>query len=203
MFSFQLLCFSGFDFLNLFLGLLSLWFLLLLLFVSMEFYYLPLAFPLFHPPVSFHFFCQIYSCSRILTFLLWLLFISCSTLIVYRLLCLAFNFSSSTHLLYSCFSSTTHTLVCFLFYLTFLVLCWSVPASAFLHPHSCNCLLNFTRYIKIYISYKSALVKLMTAAMSHLQCNPVSRYLSKQFQLLTDTLTHVTLIAHMIVGCVS
>lgn len=119
-------------FLNLFLGLLSLWFLLLLLFVSMEFYYLPLAFPLFHPPVSFHFFCQIYSCSRILTFLLWLLFISCSTLIVYRLLCLAFNFSSSTHLLYSCFSSTTHTLVCFLFYLTFLVLCWSVPASAFL-----------------------------------------------------------------------
>lgn len=118
-------------FLNLFLGLLSLWFLLLLLFVSMEFYYSPLAFPLFHPPVSFPFFVKYIHVPAFSRFCYGCCLFPV-LLSVYRLLCLAFNFSSSTHLLYSCFSSTTHTLVCFLFYLTFLVLCWSVPASAFL-----------------------------------------------------------------------
>lgn len=126
MFSFQLLWFSGFDFFK-FIPWISepLIFALITVCIYGVLLLAP-GFPSVSSSCVFPFFCQIYSCSRILTFLLWLLFISCSTLIVYRLLCLAFNFSSSTHLLYSCFSSTTHTLVCFLFYLTFLVLCWSV-----------------------------------------------------------------------------
>lgn len=131
MFSFQLLCFSGFDFFK-FIPWTSepLIFALITVCIYGVLLLAP-GFPSVSSSCVFPFFCS-YSCSRILTFLLWLLFISCSTLIVYRLLCFAFNFSSSTHLYYSCLSSTTHTLVCFLFYLTFLVLCWSVPASAFL-----------------------------------------------------------------------
>lgn len=126
MFSFQLLWFSGLDFFK-FIPWISepLIFALIAVCIYGVLLLAP-GFPSVSSSCVFLFFCQIYSCSHILTFLLWLLFISCSTLIVYRLVCLAFNFSSSPHLLNSCFSSTSHTLVCFLFCLTFVVLCWSV-----------------------------------------------------------------------------